>query len=56
MAVHLLAFMLARIFEPTEAISIWNELVSTRQNELQGRLLDGHFHLPTVAASQIEIS
>lgn len=56
MAVHLLACMLARIFELAEAISIWSELVSTRKNELQGRLLDDQFHLPTVAASQIEIS
>ncbi|OTA76888.1 hypothetical protein M434DRAFT_87890, partial [Hypoxylon sp. CO27-5] len=35
---HLLACLLARIWEPTEATSIWVEIVSRRKNELKLKL------------------
>lgn len=40
-AVHLLACMLARVWPPAEAISIWLELINGQQREIQEKYNDG---------------
>ncbi|KAF2661025.1 hypothetical protein K491DRAFT_711278 [Lophiostoma macrostomum CBS 122681] len=55
--VHLLACMLARIFDAAESVSIWVELVRERKRELANRFENGE-QLPfslTAAAAQNEL-
>lgn len=56
MAVHLLACLLARVWTPAEAISIWSEIVAARKAVLQSRLQEDNFHIGLVTASQIEVN
>ncbi|KAK2808292.1 hypothetical protein FQN50_004851 [Emmonsiellopsis sp. PD_5] len=56
--VHLLACMLARFWEPPEAVSIWVEIVKKRREDIATKLEDGQslpFAMAT-AATQGEIS
>jgi hypothetical protein len=53
---HLLACMLARIFERTRAISIWSELVQKRKEILNDRVTTSTvFHTSELVASTIRI-
>ena len=57
LAVHLLACMLARIWSPAEATSIWSEIVATRKEVLLRRITeDEEFSISTVTATHVEIS
>jgi len=53
---HLLACMLARIWPPAEAISIWVELVATRKELLRARLESDEYYITELTSSRIEIS
>ena len=56
LAAHLLACLLARIWSPSEATSIWSELVSARKDVLQGRLDEQQCPMSIVAACRIELA
>jgi hypothetical protein len=53
---HLLACMLARLWEAPEAISIWWEVVQQRKADLATLDPDDPLHLVQVGASRIELS
>jgi hypothetical protein len=53
--VHLLACILARQWPPSEAISIWSELVSARKSEVESLLQEDQFHLGQLMASQVDV-
>jgi hypothetical protein len=54
-AVHLLACMLAYIFKGPEAISIWTEIVSSRQRILQKQVQEAEYTMSEITASQIHL-
>jgi hypothetical protein len=54
-AVHLLACMLAYMFKGPEAISIWTELVSIRQQILQRQVQETEYSISEITASQIRL-
>lgn len=54
-AIHLLACMLAYMFKGPEAISIWTELVSARQQILQKQVQGEEVRISEVTASQIRL-
>ena len=56
LAAHLLACLLSKVWSPSEATSIWSELVSTRQAILHDRVQEEHFHFNFLTAARIEIS
>ncbi len=57
LALHLLACMLARIWSPAEATSIWSEMVATRKKVLERRIAkDEEYSISTVTGTQIELS
>lgn len=53
-AVHLLACMLARLWSPAEATSIWAQIIEERKREL--RAVADPLHLSTLAAMEVAIS
>lgn len=55
-AVHLLACMLARVWSPSEATSIWEELVAGRKKELSWDQDSDMFTLKDVVAAELSIS
>lgn len=55
-AVHLLACMLARIWNGTKATAIWVELVTTRKTLLQKRLEGDEFRMEEVTISKTQLS
>ncbi|KAL9629246.1 MAG: hypothetical protein Q9164_006959 [Protoblastenia rupestris] len=56
MAAHLLACLLARVWSPSQATSIWSELVSERRAVLERRMQEQTCHVNVLAASRIEIA
>lgn len=54
--IHLLACMLARIWKPSEAISLWSELVAARKCKLEQLLRNDEFQLSDVTTARIEIT
>ena len=56
LAAHLLACLLARMWPPPRAISIWSELVTARKAILRERLQEPQFHTNVIVASRIEIA
>lgn len=54
-AIHLLACMLAYIFEVPQAISIWSELISKRQQITQNRVQGEEYRISDFTASQIRL-
>lgn len=54
--VHLLACMLARMWSPSEAVSIWVELVAARKAILQKRVEGDTCHLSELTAARIELT
>lgn len=54
MAVHLLACMLARVWSPAEATSIWAQIVEERKREL--RTTGDPLHLSALAAMEVTIT
>lgn len=56
LALHLLACLLARIWQADEAVSIWTELVKERRKRLEEQIVSGtSFHAAFLYASKIEI-
>ncbi|KAB8226953.1 uncharacterized protein BDW43DRAFT_295320 [Aspergillus alliaceus] len=56
-AVHLLACMLARMWDAAYAVSIWVEIVEERRREIEKELEDTSFaHTATLVAARCEIS
>ena len=55
-AVHLLACMLARLWAPSESISIWEELIAEQRAELAKTTNTGLSPLKNAAASLLDIS
>jgi hypothetical protein len=55
-AVHLLACMLARVWSPSEAASIWEELVTERKKELARSESSESLNLKNVVAAALSIS
>jgi hypothetical protein len=55
-AMHLLACMLARIWNGPEATAIWTELVNTRKGILQRRLEGDTFKIDEVSAARIQLT
>jgi hypothetical protein len=56
LSVHLLACMLARMWSPSEAVSIWVELVIARKAILQKRIECEAFQFSELTAARIELS
>lgn len=56
--IHLLACILARIWDRTEAVSIWTEIVEQRKQDLCNKIEEQSdlFKISDIAASKIEIS
>ena len=55
-AVHLLACMLARIWSASEAVGIWEQIISARRKELLNLGEAGSIHLQSLAAAQLSLS
>jgi hypothetical protein len=55
-SMHLLACMLARIWNGPQATAIWTELVTTRKVLLQKRLEGNEFKMEEVSAARIQLS
>lgn len=55
-AIHLLACMLARIWNGPKATAIWAELIATRKTLLDKRLEGTEFKMEEVTASKIQLS
>jgi hypothetical protein len=54
--IHLLACMLARVWNPTEAVSLWTELVAAKKAQLQERVDNDEFQLSDATSARIEIT
>jgi hypothetical protein len=55
-AIHLLACMLARIWNGPQATAIWTELVKTRKDLLMKRLEGDSFKIDEVGAARIQLT
>ncbi|KAH8809362.1 hypothetical protein F5884DRAFT_901460 [Xylogone sp. PMI_703] len=55
-AVHLLACMLARIWKAPEAISVWEQIVAARKQELAQFDDTGSIHIQSLVTSQLTLS
>ena len=56
MAAHLLACLLAKLWQPSEATAIWSELVAARQAILQERLQQEYSPINLLTSSRIEVT
>lgn len=55
-AVHLLACMLARIWKASEAISVWEQIIAARKQELSTFDETGSIHIQSLVVSQLTLS
>jgi hypothetical protein len=55
-AVHLLACMLARIWKASEAISLWEQIIAARKQELSTFDDSGSIHIQSLVTSQLTLS
>jgi hypothetical protein len=54
--IHLLACMLARVWNPTQAVSLWTELVEAKKAQLEERFQNDEFQMSDATSARIEVT